>query len=154
MQPSSSEISYMIYQCSIPNDLLEFTCDSHMLKVLTALDGATNLGGVAKKAGLPIKMAIAAAAQLLKYKLIEPSSDAAQGLSQEFMIYLHEQLSAAVGPIAEILVEDASRELGYTPDTLPAFKAAELVELLAQDIQRDDKRIAFQQSMVARIKKG
>lgn len=154
MAPSPSEMSYMIYQCTIPNEPTEYTCTSGMLRLLTALDGTLNLVGVAKKIGLPLKVILAAANQLTSYKLIAPVGGVVQYLAKDFMRYLLEQLSTAVGPIAEILIEDSIKELGYTIETIPIFKAPELVEILAKDIQREDKRLSFKQNMLLRIKQG
>jgi hypothetical protein len=125
-----------------------------MLRLLTALDGTLNLVGVAKKIGLPLKVILAAANQLTSYKLIAPVGGVVQYLAKDFMRYLLEQLSTAVGPIAEILIEDSIKELGYTIETIPIFKAPELVEILAKDIQREDKRLSFKQNMLLRIKQG
>lgn len=154
MQPSPSEMAHMVFKHAIPNELSQFECSSHMLTVLVHLDGQSNLAAVSKKAGLSIKDAVNSVNQLLAIKIIEASSNGGAYLSKDFVNYLTKQLSVAVGPIGKILIEDAVADLGYTIDTFPAFKAADLVEMLAKDIKREDKRISFKQQMVARIKQG
>jgi len=66
--------------------------------------------------------------------------------------FLSQQLHLAVGPIAEVLIEDAVADLGYSLYQFPSHRAAELVELLARQIQRQEKRTAFEQAMVKKLR--
>ena len=152
MQASPAEMSHAVYKRSIPEELVEYRCTSHMLTVLAALDGSANLTVLAKQIGLPMKSVLSAASSLLELHLIQMADGVACYLDQDFMTYLKAELSTAVGPIAEILIEDGVKDLGHSLDAFPAYKAAELVELLARDIQKEDKRVDFQQKMVTRIK--
>ena len=152
MQASPAEMSHAVYKRSIPEELVEYRCTSHMLTVLAALDGSANLTVLAKQIGLPMKSVLSAASSLLELHLIQMADGVACYLDQDFMTYLKAELSTAVGPIAEILIEDGVRDLGHSLDAFPVYKAAELVELLARDIQKEDRRVDFQQKMVARIK--
>lgn len=154
MQPSTAEMAHMVFKPAIPKELSQFECSSHMLMVLVQLDGRSNLAAVSKKAGLSIKDAVNSVSQLLAINIIENTPNGGAYLNKDFVSDLAKQLSVAVGPIANILIEDAVTDLGYTIDTFPAFKAADLVEMLAKDIKREDKRISFKQQMVARIKQG
>jgi hypothetical protein len=65
---------------------------------------------------------------------------------------LKTQLSQAIGPIAEILLEDAVYDLGHDLDRFPASQVAELVDYLAREIQRQDKAIAFKQNILLKIR--
>ena len=152
MNVSPAEMSHTVYRRAIPTEIVKYTCTSHMLILLAALDGSANLTAVAKQVNLPMKDILAAASSLLDLKLIEISDGAALYVDQKFFDFLKAELSAAVGPIAEILIEDGIKDLGHSIDAFPVYKAAELVELLAQDIQKEDRRLSFQQKMVARIK--
>jgi hypothetical protein len=154
MQASPAEMSHAVYRRAIPEELVEYRCTSHMLTLLAALDGSANLTAVAKQVGLPMKSVLSAASSLLELQLIQMADGAARYLDQAFMAYLKTELSTAVGPIAEILIEDGIKDLGHSIEAFPVYKAAELVELLAQDIQKEDRRIDFQQKMVARFKQG
>jgi len=50
------------------------------------------------------------------------------------------------------LIEDALMDLNYTISNFPATSAPELVEMLARQIQRDEKRVLFQQKMLEKLK--
>jgi hypothetical protein len=75
-----------------------------------------------------------------------------QVLDQDFLRYLITELSLAIGPLGEVIVEDGVDELGFTLNTFPTHRAAELINLLAQEIQRDEKRSEFKQNMVKKIR--
>jgi hypothetical protein len=154
MQPSPAEMAYMIFKHTIPRESIQFECSSHMLMVLVHLDGRSNLTAVSKKAGLSIKEAVNSVTRLLAINIIETTPNGGAYLNKDFVNDLTKLLSVAVGPIAEILIEDAVTDFGHSIDTFPVFKAADLIEVLAKDIKREDKRISFKQQMVARIKQG
>ena len=154
MQPSTPESAYMVYKRVIPSNYFEFKCDSHMLKVLLCLNGKINNASIAKQTGLSLDELTKATSKLLSLDLIASADGDAIYLSRDFMDFLKAQLSIAVGPIAEILIEDSIKDLGHESGRVPQFKAANLVELLSKEIQNGERRMAFQQNMVARIKKG
>jgi hypothetical protein len=68
------------------------------------------------------------------------------------MDYLKAQLSVATGPIAEVLIEDATEDLGARPSEIPRHQVAELIDILSRQIPREEKRVAFQQAMLEKIK--
>ncbi|GAI97457.1 unnamed protein product [marine sediment metagenome] len=57
-----------------------------------------------------------------------------------------------MGPIADVLIEEAVTDLDHSKGEFPRHRAAELVNLLASEIRREEKRIVFQQNMVKKIK--
>ena len=154
MPASPAEMAQMIFKQSLPDGFFEFKCTTHMLKILVALDGSSNLAAIVQKTGLPQKGAEEALLQLLQLKLVTTARGNGVFLDESFLEFLKTQPSAAVGPIAEFLAEDAAKDLGHDILSFPAVKAADLVMALAKDIQREDKKLIFKQQMIARIKKG
>ena len=73
-------------------------------------------------------------------------------LNDEFFDLLKIQLSLAIGPIAGYIIEDEVQGFGGDLTTVPRHRAAELVDLLSRQIQRQEKKIAFQQAMLKIIK--
>ena len=153
MPLSAAEMSHSMYRRTIPVELKNYACTSHMLLVLSALDESETLDVVAGRIGISLKEALMATVKLMKLKLIEIVDGAGYFLDEGFLHRLKAELSIAVGPIAEILIEDSIRDLGYQSDTFPAFRVAELVELLARDIQKEDLRVEFQQKILACIQR-
>ncbi len=152
MDLSSGDISALVFKPIVKDDLGNFSLDGHMLSVLMALDGKLSLGQVAQRAGLNMANLREAASKLHKLKLIESVERAANIVDKDFIDYLIAELSLALGPLAEVIVEDGVEDLGYTLQNFPTQRAAELINLLAQEIQRDQKQSEFKQNMVRKIK--
>jgi hypothetical protein len=148
MDISSGDISVMVFRRVMRKDAGEFRMDSRMLSVLMEMDGAQNLGAIAKKTGLDMGAIRQVTGKLLKLKLVEPVESAISVLDRDFLNFLSQELHLAVGPIAEVLIEDAVADLGYPLYQFPSHRAAELVDLLARQIHREEKRTAFEQGMI------
>ena len=152
MDLTSGDISAMVFKPIVKDDLGNFSLDGHMLSVLVALDGKMTLGQVAQRAGLNMANLREAASKLLKLKLIESVESTVHAIDKDFFDFLVAELSLALGPLAEVIVEDGVEELGYTFQNFPTQRAAELINLLAQEIQREEKKAEFKQNMVQKIK--
>ena len=152
MNISLNEAYVMVFKRVMRDNLGEFSLTSQMLKVIMELDGKKNLGTIAQKTGIKIGIIKEIISKLLKLELVEPVEGAIPILKDDFFDYLNTQLSLAVGPIAEILIDDAVSDLDHTLSHFPSCRAAELVDLLARQIQREEKMTRFKQNMVKKIK--
>ena len=86
----------------------EFSIDNQMLTVLISLDGKKSVNEIGLHAGLATTSVVGTVLKLLQMGLIEPVEDAVPVLNKNFIKYLKLQLSQIVGPIADILIEDAA----------------------------------------------
>ena len=152
MDLSSGDISAIVFKPVVKDDLGNFSLDGHMLSVLMALDGELTLGQVAQKTGLNMANLREAASKLFKLDLIETVERIVHKADSEFFDYLIAEFSLAIGPLAEVIVEDGVEDLGHTLQNFPTHRTAELINLLAQEIQREDKKSEFKQNMVRKIK--
>ena len=152
MDVSSGDISAMVFGRVIRDDLGEFSLDGHMLMVLMELDGKKNLAAIAKKMGLNMVTMRTTILKLLQLKLIEPLEDAVSVVDEDFLDFLNNQLSLSIGPIAEVIIEDTVNDLGHSLSKFPSHLAAELVDLLSREIQREEKRSIFKKNMVDKIR--
>ncbi len=152
MDLSSGDISALVFKPIVKDDLGNFSLDGHMLNVLMALDGKMTLGQVAQRVGLNMANLREAASKLHKLKLIESVASATDSIDKDFFDFLIAELSLAIGPLAEVIVEDGVEDLGYSLLNFPTQRAAELINLLAQEIQRDEKKSEFKQNMVQKIR--
>ena len=126
--------------------------DSRMLTLLMEIDGQKSLGEIARQRSLQLNDLQGALSRLLQLKLVVPVQPAISSLDQDFLNFLRLQLSQAVGPIAEILIEDAIADLGHSLSNFPTNQVAELVDLLSREIHREDKAIIFKQNIVSKIR--
>jgi len=152
MDISSGEISFMVFRRAARDNAGEFSLDGQMLSVLMELDGKKSVSEVARNTGLSMDLIRQTISKLLKLKIIERVEEAVSTLDREFFDYLNAQLSLAIGPLAEILVEDAVSELGHSLSKFPVHRAAELVDLISREIQREEKRNIFKQNMLNKIR--
>ncbi|MBI9083050.1 MAG: hypothetical protein JEZ11_05590 [Desulfobacterales bacterium] len=154
MSDFPGDISALVFRGSVKGNIGEFSLDSQMLKVLMQLDGKKNIATVTKACGLSLVEVKAVLTRLKMLDLIEQIENAIPTLSDDFFDYLSSQYSIALGPIAEVLIDDEIQELGGKQNRIPKHRAAELVNNLARQIPRNEKRVAFQQAMVQRIREG
>lgn len=152
MDISSGDISALVFRRVVRDDLGEFSLDGQMFSVLMELDGKKNLGAIARKTGQDMARLRGVVSRLLEHNLIEPVEAAITVLDDDFFQHLASELSLALGPIADVLIEDAISDLGLTRERFPSHRAAELIDLLARQIQREQKMAAFTQSMINKIK--
>lgn len=148
----AGDISALVFRRVMRQDAGEVSFDPQMLATFMELDGKKNLAAVAKKTGQKMGAIREAVVKLLRLKLIEPVTGAISALDSEFIGTLRKELSLAIGPLAEIVIEDAAADLGHDLFQFPTHRAAELVELIGREIKREDRRVVFTQNMVALIK--
>lgn len=152
MDISSGDISGLVFRRLVREDTGEVSFDNQMLTIFMELDGKKNLAAVAKKTGLKMSSVREAVNRLMQLELIELVEDASSSLDRDFLDYLKRELSLAIGPLAEVLIEDAVSDMGYSGERVPTQRAAELVEMLGKEIHREDKKVGFKQKLVLKIK--
>ena len=153
MDIQSGDIAKLVFKRSARKDSGNVSIDTRGLEVLMEIDGKKNLGAIAQKTGLDMTALRSVISGLVKQNLIQQSSNGVKMLGDEFQKMLESELALAVGPIAEVLVEDALSDLRMKPGQIPYSKAAELVELVSRDIQREEKKSTFIKTMIGVIKK-
>jgi hypothetical protein len=152
MASGSEDIRAKVYRRVLRKGPGEFSVDGTMLSVLTAVDGRSSVADLEARLGLDTLALKRAVDRLLESRLIEPAEPEAPGVGQDFMDYLRGQLSLAVGPIAAFLVEDAAASLGQSVSRFPKSLVAELVDEVSREIRREEKRRAFMQNMLRKMK--
>ena len=148
----SGNISSIVFRQVVKDDLGDVSIDSRQLRVFLAFDGKKTLERVAEETNLDMGAMREIISRLMALELVEPANKAMLTLDKEFIDYLRSQLSRALGPIAGLLIEEIVAEMGYSLKQFPSAQAAELIDLLAREIQRDQKKNPFKMNMVNKIK--
>jgi Mn-dependent DtxR family transcriptional regulator len=151
MDFSSSELSAMVFKRVVRQDIGEFPLDHQMLSVFMELDGKAPLGAVAQKTGLNMSSMREITAKLMQNGLVEKVDLKIVMLDKDFFDYLMAHLSLAVGPVAQVLIEDEVENLGYELSRFPGHRVAELIDNLAQEIRRQEKKNVFLKMMATKI---
>ena len=151
MAITSGDFAAMVFKRAVNSGQDTYFLDNHMLGFLIEMDGNKNVLDIAKKLGLNMTTSRDVISNLLKLKLIERVENGISILDRDFFDFLNMELSLAIGPIAEVLIEDALVDLGHDAGQFPRHRAAELVDLIARQIQKEDRRTVFKQNMVRKI---
>ena len=133
-------------------DSNEICLDADMIRLLIAIDDDKQIGEIATEVGMDESTLQATIEKLLELKLIEPVKKGGAYLGGDFVQSLTTHLAHAVGPMAEILIDDVAAEMGAPLAELSRSQAAELVSSLAVEIPDEDVRIQFTKSMLELIK--
>jgi hypothetical protein len=111
--------------------------------LLRALDGRRSLGEAARQAGMGLEAAVRVADELLVGGLIVPRG--APAVSAGAIDELTAHAVRAVGPVGEIIVEDALLDLNLERDGVARSSAAALVHEIAAQIKHPEQRRRFEQ---------
>ncbi|MGD8251046.1 MAG: hypothetical protein PVF20_01980 [Desulfobacterales bacterium] len=149
--PPIDDISDLIFKRSVSAQDGEVTLDAPALRTLLTLDGKTPLGDIASRLNMDMARMRQIMTRLAKLKLVVRVAIAQSVLSQPFVSYIKAELAKAMGPIAATLLDDVLDDMGLAVGGIPKTKGAELVDLLAQEIPDNQRRIAFIKAMLPKL---
>jgi hypothetical protein len=134
-------------------DSSEICLDADMIRVLIAIDETKDIAKVAKEVSMDAPAIKATISKLLELNLIEPVREKGAYLDEGFIQSLKKNLSRAVGPMAEILIEDVAADLNLSTREIPREQAAEFIGSLAMEIPDEESSVQFKKAMLELIKK-
>jgi hypothetical protein len=134
-------------------DSSEICLDADMIRVLIAIDESKDIAKVAKEVSMDAPAIKATISKLLELNLIEPVREKGTYLDEGFLQSLKNNLSRAVGPMAEILIEDVAADLNLSTREIPHEQAAEFIGSLAMEIPDEESSVQFKKAMLELIKK-
>ena len=141
------------YRKVILKDNDAVSLDADMIRLLIAIDENKNLYQIAEEVDMGTATFKKALSKLLDQGLIEPVQKDIPVLDQSFIQALRINLSRAIGPMAEILIEDMAAEMEIDPTAIPVNQAAELIAHLSLEIPDEDNQIQFKKSMLTILNK-
>lgn len=153
MKIPENDISQMVFRRVIPRDPSMADFDKPMQDVFAHLNGRLTIGQVSKKSGLTIEQIRKALTGLLCQGLAVAVTREAVYMTPRFFIFLRRRLSYAVGPAAEILIEDAMERMGIQPDRIPKHLIVELIEQLGANIKQNGRRHEYLRHMMVFMRK-
>ena len=141
------------YRKIIRKDNDAVSLDADMIRLLIAIDENKNLYQIAEEVNVGTAEFKKALSRLLDQGLIEPVQKDIPVLDQSFIETLRLNLSRAIGPMAEILIEDMAAEMEMDPSAIPINQAAELIAHLSLEVPDEENRMQFKKSMLAILNK-
>ena len=141
------------YRKVIRADNDEISLDADMIRLLIAIDENKSLNQIAEEVDMSNTAFKIALSKLLRQGLIEPVQKDLLVLDKSFLEALRINLSKAIGPIAEILIADATEEMQVDSSAIPINQAAELITQLSLEVPDEENQLQFKKSMIAILNK-
>ena len=148
----TGDISSLVFRQVLKNNTGDISIDGYLLGIFLELDGKKDVGDIARKTGLQLGEMRSVISRLIDMELVEPVVLPAAVLDRDFIDTLRQQLAEAVGPIADVLVEDHVSDAGFQLPAIPISQAPVMVDALAREIQREEKMKVFKVNMVKKMK--
>lgn len=152
--PSMDAVPKLSLQPPVP----VVTLEAFEWQIVARIDGRASVASIASDLG---REEFELLKQLYKLKtngLVELTITAPAAAPQRalagpaFFTFLTTTVAAAMGPLAEIVVDDALEALGETRATFPRDGISTLAERISGEIRDADKRVHFQQTMLAALR--
>lgn len=141
------------YRKVIRKDNDKVLLDADMIRLLIVIDENKSLYQISEEVDMGNSAFMEALSKLLDQGLIEPVKKDIAVLDKTFLEILRMNLSKAIGPIAEILIEDLTADMQLNPSAIPVNQAAELIAQLSKEIPGEENQMQFKKSMLAVLNK-
>ncbi|MBA4180739.1 MAG: hypothetical protein C0506_09145 [Anaerolinea sp.] len=142
---------------SLKLDLEDVTISAGDWEVLARIDGDRSVAELSRTLGWPDLETVRALYRLKEAGLItlkaEPAAPVPIAMAgPAFFAALQSAVAAAMGPLAEIIVDDTLEELGFTRGTLPRAATSAVTERISREIRDAGKRVRFQETMLETLR--
>jgi DNA-binding MarR family transcriptional regulator len=132
----------------IRKDLQSVSLDADMIRMLMVIEEHKSLYQIAAEVEMDSAAFKKTLRRLLEQGLIETVQKPTPRLDKSFLQALRLSLTRRIGPIADIVVEDAVTELKISSSDIAVEQAAELINRIALEIPDEDGRIQFKRSLM------
>lgn len=134
------------------------TLDARDWELVALIDGHRSAGDIARELGaddtdlarILYRMKLGGLIEIAAVIAAAPAPRALAGAA--FFQALTTAVAGALGPLAEIIIDDAVEDLGFTRATFPRDTVGALAERIASEIKDPDKRVRFQQQMLQMLR--
>lgn len=126
-------------------------------RLIARVDGTTNIAALANQMRTDAFELMEAFVPLVEAGLVildvpAKAASTRQYASPAFFRELQAAVAAAMGPLAEVIIDDAIEELGGTRETFPRELVSALAEHISAEIREPEKRMRFQQTMLTSLR--
>jgi hypothetical protein len=133
------------------------TLQPHEWQIIAMADGRASIADIAAELHVDEftfmqTVAPLVTAGLLQLEVVAKVAPLRATVGAPFWHSLTTAVAAAMGPLAEIIIDDAIADMGSTRDTFPRELISALAERIASEIRDTDKRVAFQQTMLSLLR--
>ena len=147
---------HVTYKKTDLNNASELNLNSADWMILTQVNGNQSIEEISETSSMKIEEVSDIMENLFSLGLIELYSSEKKEesvLAPGFFENMEQMLIKIIGPVAPFVIDDVISEAGDNKSKFPSKKAAELIELICDEIQDDEKKIRFQSEMLNILKK-
>lgn len=153
MEFTAKNAAGLYFRKKIPKDLQTVSLNADMIRLLLAIDERKSLYQIAAEVEMDASAFKKALRRLLEQGLLETVQKSISLLSKSFLDAVHLNLSRAIGPMAQIVLEETLAEMNLDPRGIALDQAAELINHLSLEISSDENRIRFQKAILPLLNK-
>jgi len=146
---------FVVFGLSTTKSPTEVTLRSAEWAIITQLDGHKTIKEIAGILALSLEEAFNLFNGLYEKELIKIISTdriKEEFVNDDFFETLEKQLTTVIGPVAPFVLEDTLWAMDTGKDRFRMDRIPELIENLSDEITDEDKKVAFQQLMLSKIK--
>lgn len=151
MDTKAANLEALFFKKSIRKSPDQISLTSDMLKVLAAIDGKKDMAEVAYETGIKAGQLRQTLAKLYQLGLIEKVERKIVYLNKNFYNIMRKNLTYALGPVADFVLEDILSEMALSPEKIPAHRASDLIGRAAGEITDPGLKKEFETSMLKLI---
>ncbi len=154
---NGKSLAQVIFALSTSEMTEEISLKPEAWRVLTHVNGARSIGEIAAAIRMPEPAVSEIADTLYRAGVLEiaPGSPPPPGtpLDSAFFDQATRHFTRAIGPMAEIIMDEEIAALGETREHFPRERAAEWIERLSDSIRDETRRLEFQAALLEIIRK-
>jgi hypothetical protein len=147
----------VIYRLSTTAPPGEVNLKPESWRILAQVNGERTIAEIAQALGMDELAAAQLALSLFQSGVLEIARGKAAPLRATvdgaFFDQVTHELATAMGPLAEIVIDEEIENLGESRKQFPRERIPDLVERVSQAIPDEPKRVKFQQVMLEAIRK-
>jgi hypothetical protein len=125
--------------------------DLGLKNVYWAVDGVRTVGEIAKEDMYEPEHLEEQLRKLLRLGLILPTKDI-KSVDKSVFVFLSKLLTDQLGPMGDVVLDDAINELGYDRNSFPSTRLPKLIDLLSQEVGDPGKADKFVQMVAEKLK--
>lgn len=154
---SSANLSQVVFKLSSGDVAGEISLKPEAWRILTQVNGSRTVAEVAKSVGMDEVSVTQIIDSLYKSGILEVAAGSApipaETVDKAFFKTVTTELARAMGPLAQIIIEDEVANLNEKMEDFPRDRIPDLVERVSTAIPDPKKRLTFQQIMLDTIRK-
>lgn len=121
----------------------EFTLDGNMMHIFFAVKEDSPASKIVEETGLDPQKVAFSLSKLIEFGLIEKVEPMIKYLGNDFLLALETNLKRAIGPMADILIDEAIEESGLARDKLLVENGAAIIRTIAAEITNNSTKQLF-----------